>query len=240
MDVAGVIRQRLEDLGLEQRDLARAARVTESYVSQLLSGRKTAPAPDRTDIYDRLDRVLKLPAGELARVAERGRREELRRQLGDAPPPLFPRVREVILRTCRSEEARQIRAIIERQSFGELERLVAHKLLEVAGGTTDPFRLTPRHAGLLQARIESWDMNLESLTLDITPHRGPTRRYEFVERSAAPEPGLQRFLADRSLSGSASAAEIEFLKALRFRDRRPTAWYYYRELQNLRDPLHFE
>ena len=29
------------------------------------------------------------------------------------------------------------------------------------------------------------------------------------------------------------------LKLLRFRDRRPTPIYYYRELQNLRDPLHF-
>ncbi len=33
--------------------------------------------------------------------------------------------------------------------------------------------------------------------------------------------------------------EIEFLKNLKFRGRRPTALYYYRELQNLRDPLHF-
>ena len=37
MDVSLAIRQRLEELGLEQRDLARAARVTESYVSQLLT-----------------------------------------------------------------------------------------------------------------------------------------------------------------------------------------------------------
>jgi hypothetical protein len=29
------------------------------------------------------------------------------------------------------------------------------------------------------------------------------------------------------------------LKSLKFRGRRPTALYYYRELQNLRDPLHF-
>jgi hypothetical protein len=33
--------------------------------------------------------------------------------------------------------------------------------------------------------------------------------------------------------------EIEFLKKLKFRGKRPTALYYYRELQNLRDPLHF-
>jgi len=33
--------------------------------------------------------------------------------------------------------------------------------------------------------------------------------------------------------------ELEFLRNLRFKRRRPTAVYYYRELQNLRDPLHF-
>jgi len=37
----------------------------------------------------------------------------------------------------------------------------------------------------------------------------------------------------------ATAEETEFLKKLRFKGRRPTALYFYRELQNLRDPLHF-
>ncbi len=30
-----------------------------------------------------------------------------------------------------------------------------------------------------------------------------------------------------------------FLKSLRFEEKRPTPLYYYRELQNLRDPLNF-
>ena len=33
--------------------------------------------------------------------------------------------------------------------------------------------------------------------------------------------------------------QFEFLKTLRFSGRHPTALYYYRELQALRDPLHF-
>ena len=33
--------------------------------------------------------------------------------------------------------------------------------------------------------------------------------------------------------------EIEFLKMLKFEGRRPSPLYYYRELQSLRDPLHF-
>ncbi len=42
MDVSLVIKHRLEEFGLEQRDLASAAQVTESYISQLLT-RKKAP-----------------------------------------------------------------------------------------------------------------------------------------------------------------------------------------------------
>lgn len=54
------------------------------------------------------------------------------------------------------------------------------------------------------------------------------------------EPGLEQFLRDRSLSDDASDEEIAFLKSLNLRSRRPTALYYYRELQSLRDPLHFQ
>jgi transcriptional regulator with XRE-family HTH domain len=61
MDIASVIRHRLDELGIEQRDLAVAAGVTESYISQLLAQKKTPPAPDRTDIYDKIAQVLKLP-----------------------------------------------------------------------------------------------------------------------------------------------------------------------------------
>src|SRR2546427_9801800 len=88
MDIALVIRQRLDELDLDQRDLARAARVTESYVSQILTRKKAPPAPHRTDIYDRMDKFLKLPVGELARVADLQRKEELKRELGDGHTPL--------------------------------------------------------------------------------------------------------------------------------------------------------
>jgi hypothetical protein len=39
--------------------------------------------------------------------------------------------------------------------------------------------------------------------------------------------------------GDITDDEIVFLQKLRFKGRRPTPLYYYRELQNLRDPLHF-
>jgi len=39
--------------------------------------------------------------------------------------------------------------------------------------------------------------------------------------------------------GKGTGVAARLLQALRFKDRRPTPLYYYRELQNLRDPLHF-
>jgi hypothetical protein len=44
---------------------------------------------------------------------------------------LFKEVRELILRRCAPGKEKQIRAIFEKQPFGELERLVTQKLLDV-------------------------------------------------------------------------------------------------------------
>lgn len=282
MDVALVIRQRLDELGLEQKDLARAARVTESYVSQLLARKRAPPAPTRTDIYPRMERFLKLPAGDLARLAELQRKEELQRELGAVPAPLLRDVREVLLRKCKPATAGHVRAIFEKEPFGELERLVTQQLVDLvkgvvrqeldhepwlrdaarlAGQGIEEMRATAREfldtelvhlsaahgAAFLDPLIASWDVDLATFALDVVLDRRaggePVRRFEFVEREpgrpGVEEAGLQEFLADRALSGTVTADELEFLQRLRFRDRRPTAVYYYRELQNLRDPLHF-
>ena len=58
MDISLVIKNRLDELGLEQRDLALAAEVTESYISQLLTRKKAPPAPNKTDIYKKMSRFL--------------------------------------------------------------------------------------------------------------------------------------------------------------------------------------
>ena len=89
MDVRLLIKSRLDELGLEQKDLAAAAEVTESYVSQLLSRKKLPPAPDRTDIYEKMEGFLKLSAGKLAKLAHAQRTEHLRRGLEEPPAPLF-------------------------------------------------------------------------------------------------------------------------------------------------------
>ena len=282
MDVALVIKQRLEKFGLEQRDLARAAQVTESYISQLLTRRRVPPAPARTDIYDKMDKFLRLPRGELARVADRQRKEGLKRELGDQPVPLFQEVRALILRKCKPERERHIRAVFEKEPFGELERLVTRTLLDVVKGVakeelendywlrmvaelsrrsyeetrvivlefldTDIFHLSGEHCvSFLDPLIESWDINLTTFALDILLNpsvvSGPAKRFEFIEwapdQPVVEESGLKEFLQDPVLSGTATEEELAFLKRLRLNGRRPTALYYYRELQNLRDPLHF-
>ena len=282
MDVPFVIRHRLEELGLEQRDLARAARVTDSYISQLLTRKKAPPASSRTDIYARIDRFLKLPSGELAKLADLQRKEELKRELGDEPAPLFDEVRELILRKCNPERREHVRSIFEKQPFGELERLVTQTLLDVVKRVakaelendywlrmvaqlsgrsyeemrvvvlefldTDIFHVSAENCvGFLDPLIESWDIDLATFGLEIVlNHRvvpGQAKRFEFVERGAEPpvgeEPGLQEFLQDPSLSGTATAEEVGFLKGLTFKYKRPTPLYYYRELQSFRDPLHF-
>ncbi len=282
MDVPLVIRQRLEELGLEQQDLARAARVTESYISQILTRKKAPPAPSRTDIYDRMDKFLKLPSGELAKLASIQRKEQLLRELGDEPVPLFHEVRELILRKCNPDKEKHVRAIFEKQPFGELERLVTQKLLDVVKRVardelendywlrmvaqlshrsyeemrvivlefldTDVFHLSAENCvSFLNPLIESWDIDLATFGLQIVLNHnvvpGQAKRFEFVERDVeqpfGAEPGLQGFLQDPSLSGTATAEEVEFLKRLKFTHRRPTPLYYYRELQSLRDPLHF-
>jgi hypothetical protein len=99
--------------------------------------------------------------------------------------------------------------------------------------------------GFFDPLIESWDIDLVTFAMEVVlNHRvapTPLKKFEFVEREPEPplELGLEEFLGDLSLSGDAIEEEIEFLKKMRFTEKRPTALYYYRELQNLRDPLHF-
>ena len=282
MDVSLLIRQRLEELALEQKDLATAAQVTESYVSQLLARKKAPPAPGRTDIYEKFEKTLRLPIGELSRLAEMQRREELRKKAAGPPRPLLSECRELILRKCDRARQKEVRRIFEKEPFGELERLVTQKLLDVAQGLAreqlrgeDWLRRTAQSSGrsyeqmrvallefldtdvlhvsaenclsFLDPIIESWNIDLKTFAMDVALNpqlaSGGLKRFEFAEQEpvqpASIEPGLKRFLSDTSLSGDATEEEIEFLKALKFRGRQPSPIYYYRELQNLRDPLHF-
>lgn len=283
MDVCQVIKARLKELGFDQKELASAAEVTESYISQLLTRKKLPPAPDRTDIYDKMGRFLRLSSGKLSELARAQRTEAFKKGLDHPPAPLFEEVRETILRKCAPEKQGQMREIFQQQPFGDIERFVTQKLLDVIKRVareelakdqwfqevaqlngrsyeqmrviilefldTDVFNLSSADCeSFLDPLIESWDIDLATFGLDIVldHHLAPGRpkKFEFVERESdhpgAEEPGLVAFLQDPALSANASRAEIDFLRSLRFRGKRPTPLYYYRELQNLRDPLHFQ
>jgi hypothetical protein len=74
---------------------------------------------------------LQLEPGELGRLAENARAEEIKRKLGQAPEPLFQEFRELVLRKCFASKRDEVRAIFEGRPFGTLERLVTQTLLEV-------------------------------------------------------------------------------------------------------------
>jgi hypothetical protein len=282
MDVSLLIRQRLRELGLEQKDLAASAQVTESYISQLLARKKAPPAPGRTDIYDKIGKVLGLEGGELSKLADLQRKEELRKKVADPPRPLFRECRELILRKCDPGCRKEVSRIFEKEPFGELERLSTQKLLNSAQGVAreelrseqwlrrmaelgslsyeqmrvamlefldrDLFNVSADDCTMfLDPIIDSWDIDLKTFAMRVVLNRrlaeGRVKRFEFVEREPGQpfsmEPGFEEFLNDSSLCADACDDEIEFLKSLKFRGRRPSAIYYYRELQSLRDPLHF-
>jgi hypothetical protein len=229
-----------------------------------------------------MSKFLKLPDGELAKLAVLERQEEVKRKLADPPAPLFKGLRELVLRKCKAGRQEQMRAIFEKQPFGEVERLITQKLLDVVKQAakeelenerwlhqvamlsdrsyedmrvsilefldTDVFDVSIENClSFLDPLIESWDIDLATFSIEVRlssrVSSGHTKRFEFMEK--VPEaafdqvPGLEEFLRDSSLSGDATEEEIEFLKRLRFNGKQPTALSYYRELQNLRDPLHF-
>ena len=194
--------------------------MTESYISQLLTRKKLPPAPERTDIYDKMGKFLRLPRGKLAQLAHLHRKEEFKRTFMDPPTPLFAEVRELILRKCTPDKEQQLRAIFEQQPFGELERFVTQKLLDVVKRVTkeeldseswlrrvarlsrrsyeeirvivlefldtDVFNVSVENcASFLEPLIESWDIELASLGIEIVLNRrlapGSPKRFEFVE-----------------------------------------------------------
>jgi len=187
----------------------------------------------------------------------------------------------LVLRKCAPGKEKQFRVIFEKQPFGEVERIVIQKLLDVAKKIakeelesekwvrqvarltgrsyeeirvsilefldTDSLNLSVENCvTFLDPLIESWDFDLATFDMEIVLNGrlapGDPMKFEFVEREpgqAEEERGLKEFLRDTSLSRGATEEEIEFLKKLRIKGKRPTALYYYRELQNLRDPLNF-
>ena len=282
MDVCSVIKARLEELELEQKDLAAAAEVTESYISQLLTRKKLPPAPDRTDIYEKFDKALKLSKGELAKLALAQRMDALKRNFEEPRGALLQEIRKLILRKCVAARQKEVRSIFEKHPFGELERLVTQKLLDVVSRVarseldnqawlhevaelgdksheqmrviilefldTDIFNISHEDCiSFLDPLIARWDIDLATFEMEFTLNErlapGEPKKFAFVEKDHdnrnGDEAGLTDFLQDAVLCNDLSNEELEFLRKLRFKNRQPNRLFYYRVLQNLRDPLHF-
>jgi len=282
LNFSALVKSRLATLGYGQNDLARAAQVTDSYISQLLTQRKAPPAQDRTDIYKKMEAFLRLEPGDLGRLVEIERTEEIRRRLGLVPEPLFQEFRDLVLRKCVEGKRAEVRAVFDAQPFGTLERMVARILLDLVqriarqeldsdnwirlaasvGGRnheelrvivlefldTDVFHVSNQNCvAFLDPLVEGWNVDLDTLRLDIllnpTLVDHPHRTFTFVEGEPAEDSisklALAEFLDDPRFDGHVSEAEIRLLGQQRFGGRRPTHLYYYRALQNLRDPLHF-
>jgi len=133
-------------------------------------------------------------------------------------------------------------SLLTNQDFTQT-KIIIQEFLE-----TDIFHLSMETCVLfLEPLIESWEFDLETFNMEIALNNrvvsGYIKKLEFVEKEPEQvyedEPGLKKFLRDTMLSGDASEEEIVFLRKLRFETKRPTPLYYYRELQNLRDPLNF-
>jgi len=92
--------------------------------------------------------------------------------------------------------------------------------------------------------IQSWDFDLNRFTIQVTLASGVSRKFGFHEETSeatgTEEPALRAFLRDTTLSANATTQEIDVLRRMRFpATHRPIPLFYYRMLQNLRDPLHF-
>jgi len=279
---SALVRSRLTSLGYVQKDLARAAQVTDSYISQLLTRKKAPPARDRTDIYSKMEVFLQLEPGELGRLADNERAEEIKRKLGQPAAPLFREFRDLVLRKCVPDKRDEVRAVVEEQPFGTLERLITQALLEVVqrvarqelesdswirlaasvGGRsheemrvivlefldTDVFQVSNENcAAFIEPLVESWDIDLVSFHLDIVLNRSlvtnPHRTFTFEESTptedSGEDSGLTDFLNDPRLNDGLTEEEVRLLRQQRLGGKRPNKLYYYRLLQNLRDPLHF-
>ena len=171
MDLPLLIKHRLKELRRGQKELAAAAQVTESYISQLLKGRRSAGV--REDGHLRQDRAVPQAAPDtLAQMADVQRTDALKKKLADPPTPLFKDVRGLIL--ASANRARNgCPCDLREESFGALERLVTQKLLDVAQRVARQelrdenwLRLVARHSGrsYQQIRVVIFDF---SINLDV-------------------------------------------------------------------------
>lgn len=130
LTVGELIRRRLLELQRTPGQLAHAMQIPESYVTDLLAGRRRPPVPNRSDIYDRMTRFLRLHRDELAPFVPSPPPTGLR---GPRRPPAG--VRKALLALCDPARVRAVtRRLADQTGDGSLEILIVQRLLDVAQG----------------------------------------------------------------------------------------------------------
>src|SRR5947209_20126814 len=125
--VGWLMRRRLRELKRTPRELAAAVQFSETYIADLLAGRRRPPAPGRTDVYDRMTKFLRLHRNDLPTCA-RAERESL----GSRRRRLHPTVRRALLDVCQPVKARALARPVANDRGPALELLIPSRLLEVA------------------------------------------------------------------------------------------------------------
>jgi hypothetical protein len=88
----------------------------------------------RTDIYDKLGRVLKLPPGKLAGLADLQRKQELRKKIESPPVPLFKEVRQLLLAKCSGGSNISLEQSSKRTPLASLNGLIAAFVIQAIVG----------------------------------------------------------------------------------------------------------
>jgi hypothetical protein len=156
---------------------------------------------------------------------------------------LLAAVQSVARRELDSEDWLRLAATVGGRSLEQMRVLVLEFLdAEVYDVSNESC------VAFLEPLVESWSVDLDRLALEIRLRRelvaDPLRTFAFVEQPAPARhdgsaPGLVEFLGDPALAADVSPEEADLLRAHAFGARQPTKLYYYRALQNLRDPIHF-
>jgi hypothetical protein len=213
LKVSELMRRRLKELQRTPGELAEAMQVPESYIADLLAGRRRPPAPGRTDVYDRMTKFLRLHRNELSTSARAEREEDTG---GHRRPD--QKVRKLLLDLCEPTRARALsRRLTEKKGDPALEIIIAQRLLEVAQGfvrrqlddevgiRVAANREGCTHIDMRLRLIDFLDVTADSLT--VTDHEVyvrpriatwdidlETHAMKIVLRSHEPEPRQQRAL----------------------------------------------
>jgi len=206
-----LILRRLTELERTPADLADALQVPESYVIDLIAGRRRPPNRDCGDLYDRMTKFLRLHRDELSRLRHTGRAAEAN---GSRRPQI--KVRRLLFELCEPARAHAVnRGLTDRKRSPALEILIARRLLDVAqsfvrrqlddevGIRVAAKREGCSHTEVRLRLIDFLDVTPESLTVsDHEVYLRPriatwdidleTHAMKIVLRSRDPEPRRQR------------------------------------------------